>query len=226
MPRPKEQSRQSQRQCGDVRLRGFSDRASFAEAVAWLDLQVRHSLPAEEVSVAAAEGRVLAEPISAPADIPAMDCAAVDGYALRSSETEGASDYNPLLFTLDESPDAPSYALALAGAIMVSAGSPLPVGADAVLPFDATQLKGRVLEIFAPVAAGAGMERRGQHSGPDRVDRGSTHSAPQDAGLLASAGIDRVPVVRLPRVRLVSPGRRHSSVEVPQAMPTARCFAD
>ena len=161
MPRPKEQSRQSQRQCGDVRLRGFSDRVSFAEALAWLDLQACRGLPVEEVSVGAAQGRVLAEPLNAPADLPAVDCAAVDGYALRSSETEGASDYNPLLFTL--ALDVPSRALPLAGAIMVSAGSPLPVGADAVLPFDATQLKGRLLEIFAAVAAGAGLERRGQH---------------------------------------------------------------
>jgi len=207
MPRPKEQSRQSQRQCGDVRLRGFSDRASFAEALAWLDLQARRSLPVEEVSVAAAQGRVLAEPLSAPADLPAIDCAAVDGYALRSSETEGASDYNPLLFTLDESLDAPSRALPLAGAIMVSAGSPSPAGADAVLPFEAAQLKGRVLEIFAAVAAGAGMERRGQHvrAGSALIEARRILRA-QDVGLLTSAGMDRVPVLRLPRVRLIVAG--------------------
>ena len=129
-----------------------------------LDLQARRNLhQEEEISVVAAQGRVLAEPLSAPANLPAVDCAAVDGYALRSSETEGASDYNPLLFTLDESRDAPSQVLPSAGAMVAPAGSPLPAGADAVLPFDATQLRGRVLEIFAAVAAGAGVERRGQH---------------------------------------------------------------
>jgi molybdopterin molybdotransferase len=203
-----EQSRQ--RRCGDVRLKGFSDRASFEEAIAWLDAHGRPGSPAqniEEVSVDAALGRVLAEPIGAPADIPATDSAAVDGYALRSAETEGATDYNPLLFTLNETFNQPSHPLPLAGAAMVSAGTPLPGGADAVLPFDATQLTGTTLEIFAAVAAGSGVERRGQQlrAGTALIEARRI-LRPQDAGLLASVGIDRVRVVRLPRVRLVIAG--------------------
>ena len=126
MSRQEEQSRQ--RRCGDVRLRGFSDRASFDEAIAWLDVHGRHGLSAEDIediSVDAAQGRVIAEPISVPADIPAMDCAGVDGYALRSAETEGATDYNPLLFALVEELNAPGQPLPLAGAAMVSAGHSL-----------------------------------------------------------------------------------------------------
>ena len=204
MSRQQEQSRQ--KRCGDVRLKGFSDRASFDEAIAWLDLHGRHRLPAEDIediSVETAQGRVIAGPISAPADIPAMDCAGVDGYALRSSETEGASDYNPLLFTLNE----PSHPLPMAGAALVSAGTPLPCGADAVLPFDATQLKGATLEIFGAVAAGSGVERRGQQlrAGAALIETGRI-LRPQDAGLLASLGVKRVRVMRLPRVRLVIAG--------------------
>jgi molybdopterin molybdotransferase len=150
---------------------------------------------------------VIAELISAPVDIPVMDCAAVDGYALRSVETEGATDYNPLPFALGEPLNEPNYALPLAGAVMVSAGASLPGGADAVLPFDATQLRGGVLEIFAAVAAGSGVERRGQHAwaGTTLIETGRI-LRPQDVGLLASVGIDRVRVVRLPRVRLVIAG--------------------
>ncbi len=150
---------------------------------------------------------MLAEPIGAPADVPAMDCAAVDGYALRSAETEGASDYNPLLFTLIETFDKPTHPLPLAGAALVSAGAPLPGGADAVLPFDATQPKGTMLEIFAAVAAGSGVERRGQQvrAGTALIEARRI-LRPQDAGLLASLGIDRVRVARLPRVRLVIVG--------------------
>ena len=92
MRREQEQGRQ--RPCGDVRLRGFSDRASFKEAIAWLDahglpgLPAKESLQAEEIEIDtdAARGRVLAAPISAPVDVPGVDCAAVDGYALRSGE--------------------------------------------------------------------------------------------------------------------------------------------
>ena len=65
MSRQEEQSRQ--RRCGDVRLKGFSDRASFDEAIAWLDVHGRHGLSAEDIediSVDAAQGRVIAEPIA------------------------------------------------------------------------------------------------------------------------------------------------------------------
>jgi molybdopterin molybdotransferase len=137
-----------------------------------------------------------------------MDCAAVDGYAIRSAETEGASDYNPLLFTtLIEPFDELTRSLPLAGAALVSAGAPLPGGADAVLPFDVTQPKGTTLEIFAAVAAGVGVERRGQQVRSDTVlIEARRILRPQDAGLLSSLGIDRVPVVRLPHVRLVIAG--------------------
>ena len=152
---------------------------------------------------------MLAEPISAPADVPGVDCAAVDGYALRSGETEGASDYNPLAFTLHESPNEP---LPLAGAVMVTAGAPLPRGADAVLPFDATQLTGRVLEIFATPAAGSGVERRGQQlRAGAALFEARRILRPQDVGLLRSLGIDRVRVLRLPRVRLVIAGPKKFS---------------
>lgn len=206
MSREEEQSRQSR--CGDVRLRGFSNRASFEEAIAWLDVHGRHGLPAEDIediSIDKVQGRVLAGPICAPADVPAMDCAAVDGYALRSSETEGASDYNPLVFTLTETLNEASDPLPLAGAVMVSAGEPLPCGADAVVPFDA-QLKDTTLEIFAAIATGSGVERRGQQVRAGTVLIETRILRPQDAGLLASLRIVRVPVVRLPRIRLVIAG--------------------
>jgi molybdopterin molybdotransferase len=75
------------------------------------------------------------------------------------------------------------------------------------VPFDATQLTGATLEIFAAVAAGSGVERRGQQlrAGTALIEARRI-LRPQDVGLLASLGIDRVRVARLPRVRLVIAG--------------------
>ena len=75
------------------------------------------------------------------------------------------------------------------------------------MPFDATQLKGATLEIFGAVAAGSGVERRGQQlrAGTALIETRRI-LRPQDAGLLASLGVKRVQVVRLPRVRLVIAG--------------------
>src|ERR1700754_3700790 len=52
-------------------------------------------LPAERVALAQALGRVLAHDVKAPIDVPPFDRANVDGFALRSADTTGASDTSP-----------------------------------------------------------------------------------------------------------------------------------
>ena len=79
----------------DIRERGFSDRVSVEKATSWVD---GHStkLTAEEIDVSEASGRVLADPMEAASAIPPADRASSDGYAVRSDDTVGAGDYNPL----------------------------------------------------------------------------------------------------------------------------------
>lgn len=83
----------------DVRMHGFNRRAKVEIVLAWID---RHALPLDHEIVALddAPDRVLATPITAPLDVPGFDRSAIDGYALIGSETSGASDYNPVAFTL------------------------------------------------------------------------------------------------------------------------------
>ena len=101
---------------------------------------------------------------------------------------------------------------------MVTAGAPLPHGADAVLPFDATQLTGRAMEIFSTPAAGSGVERRGQQlRAGAALFEARRILRPQDVGLLRSLGIDRLRVLQLPRVRLVIAGPKKFSNSPPAA---------
>ena len=80
------------------------------------------------------------------------------------------------------------------------------------MPFDATQLTGRVLEIFSTPAAGSGVERRGQQlRAGAALFEARRILRPQDVGLLRSLGIDRVRVLRAPRVRLVIAGPKKFS---------------
>ena len=81
-------------------MRGFAARTEVATALAWID---RHAapLPSERVAVDVAAGRVLAQQVIAPLDVPAFDRAAMDGYALHGALTTGATDYNPLAFRRD-----------------------------------------------------------------------------------------------------------------------------
>ena len=197
-----DQTRLPQRRREDVRLRGFSSRASVEEATAWLDAQGER-LSTEVIAASEAAGRILAGPIQAVGNVPAAGSAGEDGYAIRSRETIGAGMYNPLRFALQ----AADSALRPATAALVAAGAPLPMGADAVLPFSAGQADGAYLEVTGAVAEGVGVEDEGQEvrAGTTPIATGRALRA-EDLGLLASLGLERVPVVRRPRVRLVIAG--------------------
>ena len=185
----------------DVRLCGFSERASAAEAMAWVD--AHRALGPEAVASGEACGRILHASLAAGADLPALDRAAHDGYAVRASETVGAGAYSPIPLTI-QAADAP---LAASGAALVSAGAMLPEGADAVLPFGAAHRSGALVEAVAAVAEGVGVERRGRElrSRARLLDPGGELRA-QDVAILAALGVERVQVVRRPRVRIVVAG--------------------
>lgn len=193
--------------CVDARLCGFAERASVADAVAWIDAQA--ALGAETAASGEACGRILHAPVAAPADLPAWDRAADDGYAVRSRETIGAGAYNPISLAL-QAADAP---LAASGAALVNAGAPLPDGADAVLPFGAAHRAGALVEAVAAVAEGVGVERRGRElrSGAPLLDA-AWELRPQDVAILAALRIARVQVVARPRVRIVLAGPKRSDV--------------
>ncbi len=174
-------------------------RASLDQAIAWIDAHSA-TLGPEEIGLDEAAGRVTASQILAPAPIPPADRAAADGYALRAAETVGASDYNPLPFALCSAGDA----LPASAAAPIVSGAALPGGADAVLPHDLAQASGAKLEVFGAVPQGLGVVREGRQlqAGESLIDAGRV-LLPQHIGLLASAGIRRVQVVRRPRVRLL-----------------------
>jgi molybdopterin molybdotransferase len=184
---------------------GFSDRAEVATAWAWLDRQTAVSEP-EKAALAQAIGRVLAAPVVIGGDLPAKPRSAENGYAVRAADCDGANAYNPLLLALGE---PRSDKLAHGSACPVATGWELPVGADAVLPFEAAQSAAAgMLEVVAPVAPGMGIERWrfGPLGAP--LPQAGRRLRPQDVSWLASLGVDSVPVRRRPRVGLVVPGAK------------------
>jgi len=181
-----------------------SHRARVADVLGWIDA---HSAPleAQEVTLAQAAGRVLADRVTTSVDVPPFDRPVVDGFALRSEDTIGASAYNPLPFRLIESADH----LPPASAKWVHAGARLPHGADAVaLPEQAENKGDGACCLLEAVIAGAFIERAGSDAA-----RGSSLATAgrrlrsADIGLLAAANISQVPVVRQPRVRCLFTGR-------------------
>jgi molybdopterin molybdotransferase len=193
----------------DVRMRGFRDRAEVADVVALLAERLC-PLPAEDVDLQAAAGRVLAAEVIADVAVPPFDRAAMDGYALRGAETFGASPYNPLELEVvgQALPGRPfECSLRPGQAVRIMTGAPLPDGADAVLPAeDADEVGGRV-RVREAVPPARHVGRRGEDIEPgDVVLPDGRVLRPQDLGVLASIGAAQVQVVRRPVVDILVTG--------------------
>jgi len=193
----------------DVRMRGFAERALVETAWEWVAARAA-PLEAEQVQFDEAHSRVLAADVTAAMDVPSFDRAAMDGYALRGDETNGAGDYNPLAFTIlgESLPGHPFSGQVVSGtAVRIMTGAPVPEGADAVLPAEyARETEDRV-EITTAVSPGKHVGRRGEDVAVgDRLFAAGRHLRPQDVGLLASVGVESVPVIRRPKVRLLVTG--------------------
>jgi molybdopterin molybdotransferase len=163
------------------------DRIPVEAAVAWID-GATGRLGAEQVPLNQASGRVLGSDIYAVSPIPLVDCAAVDGFAMRAIETIGAGAYNPLVVS----------------STAVVAGAALPEAADAVAPFEQVEStdQGDVV-LVEPVAAGANVDRQGAVAAAGALlTAAGTLLAPHHIGLLGVAGFSEVSSFRRPRVRL------------------------
>lgn len=193
----------------DVRMRGFAARTLVQTALEWIDSESTR-LASETVGLADVHDRVLAEEVRAPIDVPPFDRAAMDGYALRGSETIGASEYNPLSFAVrgHALPGRPWPSVVERGsAVRIMTGAPMPEGADAVVPAEFAAERDGTVEIATPFAPGKHVGRRAEDiaKGTVLLEAGRRLRA-QDVGLLASVGLDRASVVRRPRVRIVVTG--------------------
>lgn len=193
----------------DIRMRGFQDRSEVETVVGLIDARVS-MLGAEAVDLHAAAGRVLAADVVAEAAVPAFDRAAMDGYALRGSETFGAGPYNLLEFEIigQSLPGRPfAGRIETAQAVRIMTGAPVPEGADAVLPAEATEEADGRLRISEAIPPGKHVSRSGEDIAPGTV---ILHAGrvlrPQDVAVLSSIGATPVSVIRRPHVTVVVTG--------------------
>jgi molybdopterin molybdotransferase len=165
----------------------------------------------EAVPLADAHGRVPAEPVAAPHDLPGFARSTVDGFAVRAADTYGASEGLPSpldVIGAVEMGRAPAISAAVGGAIAMPTGGVIPDGADAVVMVEYTQeaMPGTI-EVTRPVAPGDGLVRADEdaRAGDELLGAGRPLRA-QDLGLLAAAGVTEVRVHARPRVAVVSTG--------------------
>jgi len=179
----------------------------------WREAIDAEPLPAEEVPLEQALGRVLAEDVRAEVDVPAFDRSNMDGFAVRAEDTYGASEEEPLRLRVDEAAIptgvAPTGEVKAGSAIPIATGGMLPRGADAVLPVEYTDLDddGRGVVVRRERTPGAAVSFAGTDIGRgETVLFAGTPLTSRETGVLAAIGRDAVRVVRRPRVAILSTG--------------------
>ena len=169
----------------------------------------------ETVPLASAHGRVVATAIAAQTDAPPFDRASVDGFAVRSADTDGASAANPRRLRLNPEILACGVALGIAlapgTATVIATGGVLPRGADAVVMVEHTEgedtATGPVVAIRQACAPGAAIAHAGSDiARGETLLRAGTVVTSREIGMLAATGISTVPVWRKPRVAILSTG--------------------
>jgi molybdopterin molybdotransferase len=164
----------------------------------------------ERCALLAAQGRYLAEPLSARYDAPPFDNSAMDGYALIAADAERAlQDASVSLRLTGESRagDGPTGPVLQGETYRIFTGAPIPQGADCVeMQENVSSSAGRVV-LTAQPKVGQHIRRRGSDfaAGACLLEAGARLD-PAEIALLASQDHANVPVFRRPRVAIVATG--------------------
>ena len=165
-------------------------------------LEHARALPGEDVAVADAAGRVLASAAVARVDLPPFPSSAMDGYAVRATDTPGV-----LTVAGRSAAGHPAgIELTTGNAIAISTGAVVPDGADAVVPVERTRGGEGTVDV-EQVARGENVRPRGGDTaaGDTVVPAGAT-CGPAQLGALAAVGLERVRCARRPRVAVLATG--------------------
>ena len=167
-------------------------------------------LPTERVALREALGRVLAEDVLSPITLPHWTNSAMDGYAVRAADMQGASEAKPVELPVIETVAAgafPSLPLDPGQATRIMTGAPLPEGADTVVRVEDTDGGVTRVRIVRDRDALRNIRLRGEdlHEGAVALPRGIPVGAAQ-VGILASVGAAQVAVHRRPRVAILGSG--------------------
>jgi len=173
----------------------------------------------EKINLVDSLGRVLKRELRAEEFIPPFDRSPYDGYALRAEDTESAARDNPaILEVIEEVPAGhmPKYKVSQGKAVKILTGAPIPEGADTVIRYEETDLKGNLVSIFHPMKAGKNVIPKGEDvAAGDIIAYQGTVITPPVMGLMASLGMKEISVFQRPRIAIVSTGDELLDVSEP-----------
>ena len=176
------------------------------------------ALEAEESPLLQAMGRVLAEDIYSPLDLPPLANSAMDGYAVLGNDIQGAGKDAAVrlnVIGLAAAGQVSTQQVTQGVAIRIMTGAPIPAGADTVVPFEETdevrrRRSGQTLdqiEILAGLPLGSNVRPAGEdvRDGELVLEAGKPIRA-AEVGVLASLGLDSARLIRNPVVSILATG--------------------
>jgi molybdopterin molybdotransferase len=166
--------------------------------------------PPAALPLAETLGLVLADDVVAPLSLPGFDNSAMDGYAVVADDVAGATPEQPVLLPVAE--DIPAgrtdtLTLKPGTAHRIMTGAPLPAGATAVVPVEATDGATDTVSIHASAKAGQHVRRAGEDvTAGTTVLRAGQTLTPAALGLTAALGLGELKVIPRQRVLVMSTG--------------------
>jgi len=185
-----------------ARLKGFQKLVSVDKALKEFLSRVEFNPKTHVIPLKTGLNRVLSQDIVSTRNLPGMDKSAVDGYALRASETLEATKSKPRSFQLVKSDSIKNNETK-----QVWTGNPLPSGADAVLMLENVKMTRDKVEVYGPATRWENVSRMGEDIRQGQVAvRAGRRLRPQHLGLLAAIGFDEIRVFEKPKVAIVATG--------------------
>src|SRR5207247_139217 len=183
---------------------------SLDDALRMLDALARPIERRDGVPLLQALHRVAARDVVSRIDVPLVDRAAMDGYAVRASDTYRAGKFRPAELRRLETlyaDSVPRRPVAKGACTELATGSTLPRGADAVVMVEGTEREGDVVKVYAPVHPGENVSRQGEDiRRGEVVVRAGEFLTPAKIGAIAAVGQADVEVYARPQVAILTTG--------------------
>lgn len=163
-------------------------------------------LPAEQIAISQAAGRVLAQDVISRITKPPHPVSAMDGYAVRAADV---AEVPVTLQVVGEAPAGGAYNAALkpGEAVRIFTGGPVPEGADSIVIQENTERDGNSVTVTVSVSQGRYVRRQGlDFSAGDAGPPAGRKLGPREIGLIAAMNVPWLKVTRKPRVAVLGTG--------------------
>ncbi len=188
----------------------FHTLINFHDAASLIRQNMHVVAGTEEIKLSEAAGRISAEDVYSANNLPLFSRSQVDGYAILASDIEGSSYDSPVSLKLDGKTRIGEKAIKFSGhgkCVMVPTGGVIPVGADAMVPFEDTkQVNGKIL-FFKAVNRFNELSNSGiDVIRGEKLLNSNSIIDPRNIAVIASTGIGSIKVLKQIKIGVVSTG--------------------